>query len=474
MSDVRRCQYAAVLSFSVLACVGAPEASNHSVAERLSPWVLERAPGTLPIRLDVDFDGKVTLLGCKVEPSVTVKPGGRVKVTSYWQSREKLEDGWSLFTHVIDGAGQRLLNVDNLGPLREQVSGKQILGPSAWVAGKVYVDQQEITLPTTLRTDTIQIVSGIWKGNRRLRVRSGAHDQENRALLVKLDTGMVRESLAKVPSLVVNKLIPGLKVNIDGKLDEDAWSTWAAFTGPFREVSTGEPNGSSDLGGSARLLWDDTALYIGISVIDTTVTGGFDPHSTDPHLWTRDTAEIMIDPDGDGDNRDYYEIQINPQNLVFDSRFDEYNRPKVDPDGPFGHQDWSSQRVSVVRVEGTLDQSGDRDQGYVVEAKIPWKAFDRAHQIPPKLGDQWRINFYAMENNSGVAWSPILGQGNFHKASRFGRVIWGEKGWSPPVASASGSATGVPTLGSAPRPAIVVKKLPPKPAATPAASASSE
>ncbi len=39
----------------------------------------------------------------------------------------------------------------------------------------------------------------------------------------------------------------------------------------------------------------------------------------------------MIDPDGDGDNRDYYEIQLGPQNLVFDSQFDGYNQPRVLP-----------------------------------------------------------------------------------------------------------------------------------------------
>ena len=35
------------------------------------------------------------------------------------------------------------------------------------------------------------------------------------------------------------------------------------------------------------------------------------------------------------------------------------------------------------------------------------------------------MNFYAMENNGGTAWSPILGQGNFHKASalRQGHVV---------------------------------------------------
>jgi hypothetical protein len=34
------------------------------------------------------------------------------------------------------------------------------------------------------------------------------------------------------------------------------------------------------------------------------------------------------------------------------------------------------------------------------------------------------MNFYAMKNNGGTAWSPILGQGNFHRATRFGRVRW--------------------------------------------------
>ena len=39
------------------------------------------------------------------------------------------------------------------------------------------------------------------------------------------------------------------------------------------------------------------------------------------------------------------------------------------------------------------------------------------------------MNFYAMENNGGTAWSPILGQGNFHKATRFGKVTWATKEW---------------------------------------------
>ena len=112
----------------------------------------------------------------------------------------------------------------------------------------------------------------------------------------------------------------------------------------------------------------------------------------------------MLDPDGDGDNKDYYEIQINPQNLVFDSQFDDYNQPKNEPDGPFGHQEWTAKLKSAVSVKGTLDKPGDKDQGYVVEALMPWKAFEKAKKLPPEPGGTWRMNFYAMQNN----WRRLL------------------------------------------------------------------
>jgi hypothetical protein len=171
-------------------------------------------------------------------------------------------------------------------------------------------------------------------------------------------------------------------------------------------------------------------------VTDSNLIGGFEPQTQDPHLWTRDTVEVMVDPDGDGDNRDYYEIQINPQGLVFDSRFDDYNQPKTEPDGPYGHQEWSAQAETAVIVDGTIDDPKDQDRGYTVEARIPWRSFDRAKRIPPLPGDEWRVNLYAMQNNGGVAWSPILGQGNFHKASRFGRLSFGDPLAPAPSASA--------------------------------------
>ena len=196
-------------------------------------------------------------------------------------------------------------------------------------------------------------------------------------------------------------------------------------------MQTGSSNKGFPVNGRAKLLYDDEYMYVAFEVEDKDITGGFKKGAKDPHLWTKDTVEIMVDPDGDGDNKDYYEIQISPQNLVFDSRFDDYNVPKGSDESPYGHEDWSSQLDSAVVIDGTIDNPKDEDKGYVVEARIPWKAFDKASKVPPDPGTTWRMNFYAMQNDGGVAWSPILGKGNFHKASRFGRVVWAKGGVYP-------------------------------------------
>lgn len=223
--------------------------------------------------------------------------------------------------------------------------------------------------------------------------------------------------------------IPELRVKrvdaaptIDGKLDEAVWRE-AHVTRAFVNVRTGLPDARLPTGGTARVLYDAAHLYVGIEARDVTVRGGWPAGARDPHLWERDTVELMIDPEGDGDNLDYYEIQINPQNLVFDTHYDGYNRPNGGGKGPFGHEEWSAELVSAVTVKGTLDDDSDRDEGYTVEAKIPLaKVSGKAG--PATKGTVWRVNFYAMQDNGGAAWSPILGKGNFHRASRFGRLVF--------------------------------------------------
>jgi hypothetical protein len=102
-----------------------------------------------------------------------------------------------------------------------------------------------------------------------------------------------------------------------------------------------------------------------------------------------------------------------------------------------------------VTLSGTLDKADDKDQGYTVEIRLPFKSLDKAKTVPPALGDRWRMNLYAMQDNGGVAWSPILGQGNFHKAARFGRILFAEKGWEPKKAATAPAPSTSATISAA-------------------------
>jgi hypothetical protein len=461
--------FASLSAMAGVACVGtSDDEPAPDQAEALKAFVLDKAPDDVGTKVGINFDNKVTLLGTKVEPAGPVKPGDRIKMTMYWKVDKELGDkGWRLFTHIIDASGERLLNIDNVGPLRRMVGHDQALAPSAWKAGKVYVDEQDFTLPKKVRTASISATVGIWKGDERIPILSGPHEHDNRGLAVSIPVNGAAAAAepaasTRVPELKVEKLEKGAKINVDGKLDEEAWKT-ASVAGPFVDVRTGKADPNASVGGTAKLLWDDTSMYLGFEVKDKVIEGGFKKDAKDPHLWTKDTVEIMVDPDGDGDNKDYYEIQVGPQNLVFDSQFDTYNAPKTEPDGPFGHQDWSAKLKSAVVLQGTIDKNDDQDTGYVVEVAIPWKSFSKAQKSPPELGQTWRMNFYAMENNGGQSWSPILGQGNFHRSSRFGKITWWQKGYTPPAPSAAPSGEAAPPASASASAAAT----PPKPIGMP-------
>jgi Carbohydrate family 9 binding domain-like len=432
-------------------CSKGPGLTSAQRAE-LATYVSDASPTGLTA-LDIDMESKARLLGYKLTPQQAQYPAGtRVTVTLVWQCEQALGPHWLLFTHLLGPGGETIENLDRSGPLRhlEGVEG-QPLAPSRWEPGKVYRDELTFTIPAS-PPPSLTLVAGIHDGKARLRGRGRHASRDDRARIVRLETGekdlrlLLKEVTVAKLSEAPNLVLP----TIDGRLDDAAWQN-AARVGPFVDVGSGRENPGLPVQGSARLLWDDRFLYVGMQVRDAKVRGGFSKDMHDPHLWERDTVELMIDPDGDGDNKDYYEIQVNPQNLAFDTQYDDYNSPNGNGKGPFGHEEWSAGLTSAVVVHGTLDDDSDVDQGYTVEMKIPWASFTKAKAAPPVPGTSWRMNFYAMQNNGGVAWSPILGMGNFHRASRFGVVRWVMPG-SAPVASSEASAEPAPSAraGSTP------------------------
>jgi hypothetical protein len=459
--------FLAAVLVAASACVGGSKGLSSEDKERLKPYIADSEPADIPHKIDINFENKIHLVGYKVEPEIA-KPNSDIKITYYWRCDDTLDDGWALFTHVTDESIGKSDNLDWAGPLREKRDEKQLLSPSKWERGKYYIDEQPYKVPDWVKGPELTFYVGIWKGSARLHVVAGPNDGENRAIVAKVKTGMAapppQEIHSALPDVSLgNKLAANDKITIDGKADEAAWKG-AAVLGPFVDQGTGAANASFPVNGKVRLLWDDQNLYIFGELTEKDVTGGFDDKTkkvpakddkTDsvwttggqPKLWTKDALEVMIDPGPSGDNKNYFELQFNPQNKVFHSQFDDFRNPSTEPNGPFGHEDWDPKLKSAVQVHGTLDKPGDEDQGWDVEIAIPWTAFAKnSAKAPPAAGDEWRMNFYAMHQNNAVGWSATLGQG-FHRAARFGHVHFG-----PPAPAGVSGAPAASGSGATPPP----------------------
>jgi hypothetical protein len=207
---------------------------------------------------------------------------------------------------------------------------------------------------------------------------------------------------------------------IDGRLDEAAWRT-ATVLGPFVDTGNGRSvSASHPVAATARIGWDAERLYLGFVVADGHPAAPFRRGDVDPHLWGSASAvEVMLQPGDPGDNREYYEIQVDTVGAIFDTHWDDLMTPLAGTPAErvFGHQDWSCAAERAATVEP--------GHSYTIEMAVPWAALVKGRTpIPPRAGDVWRLNLYSFRDGQRLAlgWSPIRGQGNFHKSSRFGRI----------------------------------------------------
>lgn len=224
----------------------------------------------------------------------------------------------------------------------------------------------------------------------------------------------------EIPSLDVPTASSAIEV--DGELGEDAWRN-AARTPAFVHPGNGAFRSESNVNATALLTWDEDALYLAFEVADRDPASPFGRDDLDPHVWSASSGiELMLQPGDPGNNTHYYEVQVDTEEAVWDTHFDDYNNP-VTGEGEnmtFGHQEWSAQLDRAALVH---------EDGYVIEMALPWDVIDgNGASVPPAAGDTWRANFYTFRDGQrdSLAWSAIMGEGNFHFSGRFGRVTFGE------------------------------------------------
>ena len=178
-------------------------------------------------------------------------------------------------------------------------------------------------------------------------------------------------------------------IKIDGNLDEKAWQA-VPWTESFVDIE-GYLKPLPKFQTRVKMLWDDQYFYIGAHLEEPHVWGTLTKH--DAVIFQDNDFEIFLDPDGD--NHEYYEIEINALNTEWDLFLKKPYR-----DGGPAINEWEIPGLkTAVHVEGTLNDSRDTDQYWSVEFAIPWKVLaEYAHRpAPPHDGDQWRINFSRVE-----------------------------------------------------------------------------
>jgi uncharacterized repeat protein (TIGR03806 family) len=170
-------------------------------------------------------------------------------------------------------------------------------------------------------------------------------------------------------------------ITIDGKADEEAWKH-ARVIDTFYLPWLGKDARAAKTATKAKLLWDREYIYFFAEMEDTDLYADVTEH--DGQLWDNDVFELFFKPAEDKPG--YYEFQVNAAGAVLDMFLPRrgaggYRRFKAD--GDFHIE-------AKVKLDGTLNHWQDKDKGWSVEGRIPWKDFLRTGGRP-EPGENWKF-----------------------------------------------------------------------------------
>ena len=427
--------------------------------EQIQVHVLRGTPPDMTSTVDANMDNRLRLIGVKLSKTKAL-PGDTVDVTYYWESLKPMKGDWKVFVHLENATPpkqkRQLLDHHPVG---------ELYPINQWKEGEIIEDVQPVRLDGDWPAGTATLWVGVfddeaWRErgeNTRLGVvnkDSVPTDGDSRIKAVTIEILPKKGEGGDAAKTFVrnygaSKLVEGQTITIDGKLDEPAWRV-ARPTQPFVQ-----PNGAPvdrRIQARARLVWDDTNLYVAFNVEDDDVWNPL--AERDATLWKDDVVEVYLDPGADG--KDYVEIQVSPAGTLFDAWFDSHRQPKWED----AAKRFDIAIRSAVTVDGTVNvrDDGTADKGWTVELAIPFAALPGLSG-PPKPDDKWTLNLYRLDskgagtmNNQG-AWAPA--GGDFHNLADAGSLTFREapvaRPAGPPVPVPGGMPTLRPGLPGPPR-----------------------
>jgi hypothetical protein len=173
----------------------------------------------------------------------------------------------------------------------------------------------------------------------------------------------------------------GRPVEIDGRLDEAAW-TGAPWTDYFVDIE-GDLKPKPRFRTRAKMLWDDEYFYVAADLEEPHVWATLTKH--DSVIFHDNDFEVFMDPNGD--TLEYYEFEINALNTGWDLFLDKPYRH-----GGKARNDWEIPGLrTAVHIHGTLNDPKDRDSGWSVEMHFHGRRsvslrISRRRQMPAMSG----------------------------------------------------------------------------------------
>ena len=218
-------------------------------------------------------------------------------------------------------------------------------------------------------------------------------------LLMPRQTAVDLERLPFAPRTAICYRASG-RLTIDGAIDEPSWRA-APWSDPFVDIE-GDARFAPRFTTRMKLLWDDEYLYLAADLEEPDIWGTIS--TRDAVIYQDNDFEVFIDPDGD--SHEYYELEINALNTVWDLMLID-RTAMAGPDQRLGHRGVEDR----IHLRGTLNRPGDKDDGWSVEIALPWAALKEAAPAAraPRAGEQWRINF------SRVQWQLDHRDGRYAK-----------------------------------------------------------
>lgn len=216
-------------------------------------------------------------------------------------------------------------------------------------------------------------------------------------------------------------VVPRLQgpVTVDGDLSEPVWAK-AATVSPFlQNDGSGRERENTEI----RLWYDDDALYLGWTCIDSDIQATFT--ARDSKFWEEEVVEFFVTS---ATLTRYFELQWNPLGGVFDAIIDNKLDQQDVSTNFTGDWNFTAKGMkSAVKFKGTIGNSNDKDEMWQVEVVLP---FADLGEPAPKPNAVWRANFYRFNRAQGqpaelLSWSPTRFP-SFHQPVRFGYLEFGK------------------------------------------------